>query len=135
MHMRQEPSMDFLKSAVASAIAKGSALPYTIGDRLDNGESIWTMHNATKKVGLSQTASWCGAHALPGRQVSLHRVYLRNSYEQITPPSCPKCCKEAPNVAPSWNHKGVGRHRGLSEQAADCRHADKASRRIQIYTL
>jgi SCY1-like protein 1 len=42
--------MDFLKSAVASAIAKSSSFPYTIGDRIDNNESIWTLHNAIKKV-------------------------------------------------------------------------------------
>ncbi|KAJ9301534.1 hypothetical protein DTO271G3_1669 [Paecilomyces variotii] len=41
--------MDFLKSAVASAIAKGSSFPYSLGDRVDNGESIWTLHNATKR--------------------------------------------------------------------------------------
>lgn len=42
--------MDFLKSAVASAIAKGSSFPYSLGDRVDNGESIWALHNATKRV-------------------------------------------------------------------------------------
>jgi SCY1-like protein 1 len=42
--------MDFLKSAVASAIAKSSSFPYTIGDRVDNNESIWAQHNGTKKV-------------------------------------------------------------------------------------
>ncbi|KAI2090913.1 Nuclear aminoacylation-dependent tRNA export pathway component [Ophidiomyces ophidiicola] len=41
--------MDFLKSAVASAISKGSALPYSFGDRVDQGESIWTLHNGTKR--------------------------------------------------------------------------------------
>ncbi|ETN38970.1 uncharacterized protein HMPREF1541_07012 [Cyphellophora europaea CBS 101466] len=41
--------MDFLKSAVASAIAKSSSFPYSIGDRIDNSDSIWTLHNATKK--------------------------------------------------------------------------------------
>ncbi|EFQ96689.1 SCY1 protein kinase [Nannizzia gypsea CBS 118893] len=41
--------MDFLKSAVASAIAKSSSFPYTIGDRVDNGDSIWSLHNGTKK--------------------------------------------------------------------------------------
>ncbi|PGH12338.1 SCY1 protein kinase [Polytolypa hystricis UAMH7299] len=41
--------MDFLKSAVASAIAKGSSFPYSFGDRVDNNESIWTLHNATKR--------------------------------------------------------------------------------------
>lgn len=42
--------MEFLKSAVVSAISKGSALPYSFGDRVDNGESIWTLHNGTKRV-------------------------------------------------------------------------------------
>ena len=42
--------MDFLKSAVASAIAKSSSFPVTLGDRIDLGESIWALHNGTKKV-------------------------------------------------------------------------------------
>jgi SCY1-like protein 1 len=42
--------MDFLKSAVASAIAKSSSFPYTTGDKVDNNESIWTQHNGTRKV-------------------------------------------------------------------------------------
>ncbi|KAJ5226901.1 uncharacterized protein N7469_006907 [Penicillium citrinum] len=41
--------MDFLKSAVASAIAKGSSLPFSLGDRVDIGDSIWTLHNGTKR--------------------------------------------------------------------------------------
>jgi len=41
--------MDFLKSAVASAIAKSSSFPYTVGDRVDLDASIWTLSNATKK--------------------------------------------------------------------------------------
>ena len=42
--------MDFLKSAVASAIAKGSSFPYSLGDRVDVSDSIWALHNATKRV-------------------------------------------------------------------------------------
>jgi SCY1-like protein 1 len=42
--------MDFLKSAVASAIAKSSSFPVTIGDRIDIGDSIWTVHNGIKKA-------------------------------------------------------------------------------------
>lgn len=42
--------MDFLKSAVASAISKGPAFGYTFGDRVDIDESIWTLHNGTKRV-------------------------------------------------------------------------------------
>ena len=43
-------AMDFLKSAVASAIAKGSSFPCSLGERVDIGDSIWTLHNATKRV-------------------------------------------------------------------------------------
>lgn len=42
--------MDFLKSAVASAIAKGPAFPYTFGDIVDVDQSIWTLHNGTRRV-------------------------------------------------------------------------------------
>ena len=42
--------MDFLKSAVASAISKGPAFPYTFGDRVELEQSIWTLHNGTKRV-------------------------------------------------------------------------------------
>ncbi|KAL9042419.1 MAG: hypothetical protein Q9214_003787 [Letrouitia sp. 1 TL-2023] len=41
--------MDFLKSAVASAISKGSQLPYSFGDRVTLEQSIWTLHNGTRK--------------------------------------------------------------------------------------
>ncbi|EWC45766.1 hypothetical protein DRE_05103 [Drechslerella stenobrocha 248] len=41
--------MEFLKSAVASAISKGPAFGYTLGDRVDLSDSIWTLHNGTKK--------------------------------------------------------------------------------------
>ncbi|KAK5127664.1 hypothetical protein LTR85_007005 [Meristemomyces frigidus] len=40
--------MDFLKSAVAS-IAKGPAFPYFFGDRVDIEQSIWTLHNGTRR--------------------------------------------------------------------------------------
>ena len=45
--------MDFLKSAVASAIAKGSALPCTIGDRLDNSDSVFALHKGTRRVRIT----------------------------------------------------------------------------------
>ncbi|KAG9251264.1 armadillo-type protein [Emericellopsis atlantica] len=41
--------MDFLKSAVASAIASGPPFPYSFGDRVDVDESIWTLHNGTRR--------------------------------------------------------------------------------------
>jgi hypothetical protein len=42
--------MDFLKSAVASAISKGPAFPFSFDDRVDIDNSIWTLHNGTKRV-------------------------------------------------------------------------------------
>ncbi|KAL2133140.1 hypothetical protein VTI74DRAFT_2835 [Chaetomium olivicolor] len=41
--------MDFLKSAVASAMAKGPPFPYTFGDKVDLDPSIWTLYNGTKR--------------------------------------------------------------------------------------
>ncbi|EOO02598.1 putative scy1 protein kinase protein [Phaeoacremonium minimum UCRPA7] len=41
--------MNFLKSAVASAIAQGPPFPYTFGDRVDVDQSIWTLYNGTKR--------------------------------------------------------------------------------------
>lgn len=45
--------MDFLKSAVASAISKGPPFPYSFGEvvPLDDG-SIWTLYNGVKRVSL-----------------------------------------------------------------------------------
>ncbi|KAF2745580.1 ARM repeat-containing protein [Sporormia fimetaria CBS 119925] len=45
--------MDFLKSAVASAISKGPAFGYTFGDRVDTDDTIWTLYNGTKRVSIN----------------------------------------------------------------------------------
>lgn len=42
--------MDFLKSAVASAISKGPPFPYTFGDQVDIEQSIWKLYNGTRRV-------------------------------------------------------------------------------------
>ncbi|KAI9729899.1 MAG: hypothetical protein M1818_008339 [Claussenomyces sp. TS43310] len=41
--------MDFLKSAVASAISKGPPFPYNFADRVDIEQSIWTLFNGTRR--------------------------------------------------------------------------------------
>lgn len=46
--------MDFLKLAVASAISKDPPFPYKFGDRLTVDQSIWTLHNGTKRVCVFQ---------------------------------------------------------------------------------
>jgi len=54
--------MDFLKSAVASAIAKGPPFPYTWGDRVDLDQSVWAMYNGTRRVRRSpETVSFSTA--------------------------------------------------------------------------
>ena len=45
--------MDFLKSAVTSAISKGPPFPYSFGDKVTLGNSIWTLYNGTKRVGAT----------------------------------------------------------------------------------
>lgn len=50
-------AMDFLKSAVASAISKEPSFPYKFGDKLTVDQSIWALHNGTKRV--------CVLHNLP----------------------------------------------------------------------
>ncbi len=42
--------MDFFKSAVASAISKGPPFPYSFGDKVTLGSSVWTLYNGTKRV-------------------------------------------------------------------------------------
>lgn len=49
MKTKPQISMDFLKSAVAS-ISKGPAFPYAFGDKVDLEQSIWTLHNGTRRV-------------------------------------------------------------------------------------
>jgi SCY1-like protein 1 len=48
--------MDFLKSAVASAIAKSSGFPYVLGERVDIDQTIWSLYDGTKR------ASWTTRH-------------------------------------------------------------------------
>ncbi|KAH0613292.1 uncharacterized protein H6S33_009672 [Morchella sextelata] len=41
--------MEFLKSAIGSAISKGPPFPYAFGDRVDVDNSIWSLFNGTKR--------------------------------------------------------------------------------------
>ena len=42
--------MDFLKSAVSSAISKEPLFAYKFGDKVEIDQSIWTLYNGTKRV-------------------------------------------------------------------------------------
>lgn len=88
-------AMDFLKSAVASAIAKGSSFPYSFGDRVDDNESIWTLHNGTKRVCMDLEHStpicphWFARANLDlfrqFRKMALRAAYLRLILQQTNP--------------------------------------------------
>ncbi|KAI1823451.1 armadillo-type protein [Xylaria intraflava] len=46
--------MDFIKSAVASAMAaQGPPFPYSFGDKVDIDASIWTLYNGTRRADAS----------------------------------------------------------------------------------
>jgi hypothetical protein len=69
--------MDFLKSAVASAISKGPAFGYTFGDRVDLNDSIWTLHNGTKRVWpecLPVYGPWAANVSLLGRRLQVQHI-------------------------------------------------------------
>jgi hypothetical protein len=63
-----ERLMDFLKSAVASAISKGPPFPYSFGDRVDVDSSIWSLFNGTKRVSMKLPFLFTSA-AVPLREV------------------------------------------------------------------
>jgi SCY1-like protein 1 len=72
--------MDFLKSAVASAMAKGPPFPYSFGDKVDVDESMWTLTNGTKKVGM---ATFEDASSLPhlGLELTLCSIILGRRFK------------------------------------------------------
>jgi SCY1-like protein 1 len=51
--------MDFLKNAVASAMATGPPFPYNFGDKVDIDESVFTLYNGTKRVRHFSSAGLC----------------------------------------------------------------------------
>ncbi|OCK81454.1 ARM repeat-containing protein [Lepidopterella palustris CBS 459.81] len=69
--------MDFLKSAVASAISKGPSFPYSFGDRVDVDQSIWTLHNGTKREDGSKCSIFSFDVATNKSQLPLARNALR----------------------------------------------------------
>jgi hypothetical protein len=85
--------MDFLKSAVASAMAKGPPFPYTFGDKVDLDPSIWTLYNGTRRVCPLQhiyrlTRHWITSSDLsPNRKTAPTAAYSRSTSRQTDPPS------------------------------------------------
>ncbi|KAF2399120.1 ARM repeat-containing protein [Trichodelitschia bisporula] len=69
--------MDFLKSAVASAISKGPAFPYSFDERIDLEQSIWTLHNGTKREDSSKCSVFSFDVAVNKSRLPLARNALR----------------------------------------------------------
>lgn len=83
--------MDFLKSAVAS-IAKGPAFPYTFGERVDIDQSIWTLHNGTKRVRrIVLTSKVSAADMTAGRQLEMQHILLRHQRQPLSPTFGKEC--------------------------------------------
>ncbi|MCJ1298138.1 hypothetical protein MMC08_000927 [Hypocenomyce scalaris] len=71
--------MDFLKSAVASAISKGPPFPYTFGDRVEVDNSIWTLYNGVKK----EDGSSCSIFTFDSLANKLRLPLARNAVRKL----------------------------------------------------
>ncbi|KAL7937027.1 armadillo-type protein [Trichoderma chlorosporum] len=69
--------MDFLKSAVASAMSQGPPFPYNFGDKVDVDESIWTLYNGTRREDGSNCSIFSFDSAAKKSQLPLAKNALR----------------------------------------------------------
>lgn len=105
--------MDFLKSAVASAISKGPAFGFTFGDRVDIDHAIWTLHNGTKRVSRLPTQPSAQSEltrALPGRRLKVQYILVRLRGEQVPIAACEECAEKASD--PTTSRRDPGDRRG-----------------------
>ena len=58
--------MEFLKSAVSSAMSKTPAFPYTFGDRVDVDDRMWTLYNGIRRV---RSFLWLGRDSIERNRV------------------------------------------------------------------
>lgn len=98
--------MNFLKSAVASAIAQGPPFPYTFGDKVDIDKSIWTLYNGTKRVShvaLDFVCQFTNCVSLGGR-VKLQHLLLRHHQQPIPTSPSQERPQEATNPTTPWSY-------------------------------
>jgi hypothetical protein len=76
--------MDFLKSAVASAISGGPPFPYSFGDRVDVDDSIWTLYNGTRRVSQLQVFKRYVLTGILGGWLELQHLLIRRTSKQVT---------------------------------------------------
>ena len=79
--------MDYLKSAVASAISKGSSIPYAFGDRVDVDQTVFSLYNGTKKVCFHFEREKYGTLTFAFRKMAPVVAYSRS----ISPPTNQEC--------------------------------------------
>lgn len=81
--------MEFLKSAVVSAISKGPPFPYNFGERVNLDFGIWTLFNGTKR----EDGSKCSIFSF-NISASKHLLPLaRNSVKKLRTIRHPKVIK------------------------------------------
>ncbi|KAK5987185.1 putative inactive serine/threonine-protein kinase scy1 [Cladobotryum mycophilum] len=71
--------MEFLKSAVASAMSQGPPFPYTFGDKVDVDESIWTLYNGTRR----EDGSNCSIFAFDITTKKSHLPLAKNALKKL----------------------------------------------------
>lgn len=103
--------MDFLKSAVASAIAAGSSQPFTFEDKVDIDQSSWTLHNGTKRVRAHADVNTIGTDLRTGRRREMQYLFFRYTSEQVAVASCEECATKITDVATSGSGEGTGHGR------------------------
>lgn len=108
--------MDFLKSAVASAISQGPPFPYTFGDKVDVDESIWTLYNGTRRVSFAaetgQALHQLTAVALGGR-IELQHLLIRHHGQEESAAARKECAEEATNIATPRRYQSSRHRRGM----------------------
>jgi len=102
--------MDFLKSAVASAISKGPAFPYSFGERVDIDQSIWTLHNGTKRVTATRPTPLDAlvSDSITGRRLSMQHIFLRRDRKQVSPSARKERPTQVPYSSTPGCNKGLG---------------------------
>lgn len=107
--------MDFLKSAVASAISQGPPFPYTFGDKVDIDESIWTLYNGTRRVSFGAETGQA-LHQLTtvlGGRIKLQHLLIRHHGEEESAAARQECAEEAANIATPRRYQSPRHCRGM----------------------
>lgn len=117
--------MEFLKSAVASAISQGPPFPYTFGDKVDVDESIWTLYNGTRRVGWPPLGCACRVAQTNdcgqlGGRIKLQHLCLRQRRKEEPAAAREERAAKAADAATPRRHQGSGYGRGMRRDRRGC---------------